>query len=191
MRGVPLPLVLVLAALAAPARAAEPAPAWTLDPAASRAEFSVDFLGVVRVKGRFLRFSGAIEPLPDDTVRVRARFETASLSMNTQAQERWARSDEFFDSARFPIIEYVSAAFPRARLAKGGTVAGELELRGVKQATMLRLRAADCAFDRARDCVVDATAAAQRGDFGMKSRRGMISDRVALAVHIVARPPGG
>ena len=161
---------------------------WAVDPLASRAEFNVRFLGLVRINGRFARFTASIDPAVGDMLRVEARFETASLDMSTDQQERWARSDEFFDSARYPTIEFRSEPFARALLASGGEVKGALTLRGETHETALALRPVDCPLESRAPCVLDASASVARTAFGMKTRRGMISDRVGLSLHIVARP---
>ena len=50
---------------------------WAVDPLASRAEFNVKFLGLVRINGRFSRFAATIEPADGETMRVTARFEAS------------------------------------------------------------------------------------------------------------------
>ena len=180
---------LACALFAAANGASESAPQrWAVDPLASRAEFNVRFLGLVKINGRFARFTASIDPAGDDTLRVEARFETASLDMSTDQQERWARSDEFFDSEHYPSIEYRSEPFAREMLEHGGEVKGALTLRGETHDTALALHPVDCRIDAHAPCVLDAAASVARTAFGMKTRRGMISDRVGLALHIVARP---
>lgn len=183
----PLALALLLALAPIAARGAAPQ-RWEVDPAGSRAEFSVRFLGLVKINGRFARFVATIEPADEARVRVHARIETASLSMATEQQARWARSEEFFDSARYPTIEFASEPFARELLERGGAVVGQLRLRDTARETVLALRPVDCALASGGSCVLDATAAVPRSAFGMRTRRAMISDRVALALHIVARP---
>jgi polyisoprenoid-binding protein YceI len=162
---------------------------WIVDAAASRAEFNVRFIGVVRISGRFEKFRGTIEP-EGEMLRIRAVIEAASLTMSTSAQERWARSEEFFDSARYPQIEYLSEPFSAERLQQGGAVGGELTLRGTTRATPIKIQPLACELEAAKPCVVKAGASVARSAFGMKTRRGMISDRVNLSFHIVARPAG-
>lgn len=124
------------------------------------------------------------------SVRVRARIDTRAVSMRRSSYEEWVKSDEFFDSAQHPYILFDSEPFPLAVLELGGDIAGNLTLRGLTRPTGLRLRPTECPGAVVLSCAVAADGTVQRSDFGMRTRRATLADKVRLhfTVRTVAQP---
>lgn len=162
-----------------------------LDPASSSAEFEVRVMWMFDIAGRFGAVTGEVDIDHEArSMRVRARIDTRAVSMRRSSYEEWVKSDEFFDAARHPYILFDSEPFPLATLELGGDIAGSLTLRGLTRPASLRLRPTECPGAVALSCAVVADGTVQRGDFGMRTRRATLADKVRLhfTVRTVAPP---
>ncbi len=173
----------LLLALAGATARSEPV---ALDPARSSVEFEVRVMWMFDVAGRFGAVTGEVDIDHDArTARVRARIDTRAVSMRRTSHEEWVKSDEFFDAARHPYIVFDSDPFPLAMLELGGDIAGNLTLRGQTRPASLRLRPTECPGAVALSCAVVADGTVQRSDFGMRTRRATLADKVRL--HFIVR----
>jgi polyisoprenoid-binding protein YceI len=159
-----------------------------LDGTRSHATFGVKVMWLVSVHGRFGKVSGVVDI---DRFRsmatVDARIDANAVEMSTKSYEDWVKSDEFFDVAKYPEIRFVSEQFPLQRLRRGGELSGTLTIRDASQPVTFDLVAADC--DRpAYDCPIVVSGSIRRSAFGMRSRRGALSDRVDLHFEVFAIP---
>lgn len=159
-----------------------------LDSARSHATFGVKVMWLVTVHGRFGKVGGVVDV---DRFRnfatVDARIDANAVEMGTKSYEDWVKSDEFFDVSHFPEIRFVSESFPLQRLRRGGDLSGTLTIRGVEQPETFKLEAADCDHP-AYDCAINVSGSIRRSAFGMKSRRGALSDKVDLRFEVYAIP---
>jgi polyisoprenoid-binding protein YceI len=166
--------------------------ALILDPIRSSAEFEVKVLWLIGVHGRFGQVQGTISVDREQaSVVADARIDVGTITMRNHSYEEWVKSAEFFDAAKFPQIHFVSEAFPRDRLRSGGELAGTLTIRGVDRHVVLDIEPSDCPDAVARSCPVEANGSIHRSDFGMRSRRGTLSDKVELRFSIYLAPDGG
>jgi polyisoprenoid-binding protein YceI len=197
----PLALVLLATALViSPAHADDDAgpgtearagaePPLALDPVRSSAEFEVKVLWLIGVHGRFGQVHGTIAVDRDHLHEVAdARIEVGTITMRNHSYEEWVKSAEFFDATRFPQIHFVSEPFARERLLRGGELGGTLSVRGVDRHIVLEVQPSACPDAVARDCAVEARGSIHRSDFGMRSRRGTLSDKVELSFSIYLAP---
>lgn len=157
-----------------------------LDSARSHAEFGVKVLWLVGVRGRFGKVQGTVDV---DRFRnfasVDARIDANAVEMSSKNYEEWVKSDEFFDVAEHPEIRFVSESFPLQRLRKGGQLSGTLTIRGTAQPATFDLAAATCDHP-SYDCPIIVTGSIRRSTFGMRSRRGALSDKVDLRFEVFA-----
>jgi polyisoprenoid-binding protein YceI len=157
-----------------------------LDTRRSEAEFTIKAVWLIEITGRFGALSGSVRI---DRFRsqasVDARIDANAVRMNSAGYERWVKSAEFFDVAAHPEIRFVSQEFPLQRLTRGGPVPGSLSVRGQTRPVEFIVAPAACARP-AFECPVEASAAIRRSDFGMRSRRGMLADKVELRLSIYA-----
>jgi len=164
----------------------------TLDPVRSSAEFEVKVLWLIGVHGRFGQVRGTIAVDREHaSVVADARIDVGTITMRNHSYEDWVKSAEFFDAAKFPQIHFVSEAFAQDRLRSGGEIAGTLTVRGVDRRIVLEVEPSDCPDAVARNCAVEASGSIRRSDFGMRSRRGTLSDKVELHFSIYLAPDGG
>lgn len=100
--------------------------------------FSVPYLAISKVQGRFTRFQGLLEIDWDDLTRSTAhlRIETASIETGHPERDAHLRSPDFLDADRFPEMVFHSSEVRR----KSGAVfevAGHLALRGASRPVTL------------------------------------------------------
>jgi polyisoprenoid-binding protein YceI len=88
---------------------------WKIDPAHSRIEFKVKHLVVTTLGGHFNKFDATAESNSDDLNNAKITFEADVDSINTNNEQRdgHLKSDVFFDSAKFPKINFVSTDFKK------------------------------------------------------------------------------
>lgn len=151
-----------------------------IDTDASRASFEVRVLLVKRIDGDFQRVEGVIQrDRAAGRFDVDVRVAADSVRMDKPGHADWARSADFFDTARHPWIQFRAEGLPEAMLQEGGEIDGRLTLRGVTRPVRFRLEPSECPRPGV-DCAVRAEGAVQRGDFGMDARRIVLGDRVQL-----------
>lgn len=188
MRWAALPLLLLAvepeaAAVAAPAGA-------RIDTARSLATFSVRAVWIKRIEGRFAHIEGSIQPEPTpDRYALRVRVASGSVLMSREGYEDWARSEDFFDTARHPWIEFEARDLPGELLRAGGEIEGLLNLRGQQRPVRFELLPSAC-LEPGFACPVQARGEVDRSDFGMDARRLFVSDRVRLNFDIRLRDAG-
>jgi polyisoprenoid-binding protein YceI len=123
-------LVLGLILVAGAARAA-PAPAWSVDQAASAVRFSSSFSGAA-FTGTFSRWSADIRFDPANLAgsSVTATVDVASAATGDADRDQTLPTDKFFAAARFPRAIFTAHTF---RALGGGRyeAVGALTLRGV------------------------------------------------------------
>lgn len=155
-----------------------------LDSARSHAEFSVRVLWMVDVEGQFGNLHGNVRiDRATGQAIVDARIDANAVRMRRPGTENWVKSDEFFHVAKYPEMRFLSAPFPLERLSDGGPLPGSLSLRGYKGDIVFTVQPATCARP-AFDCDVVAAGSIRRSVFGMRSRKGTLSDKVELDLSI-------
>ena len=99
---------------------------WNLDPAHSEITFKVKHMMISSVKGNFNDFTAEIDA-EDDTfknAKTTATIQTASVNTNSEDRDKHLRSEEFFNSEKYPTITFESDAMNQS-------VTGNLTLNGV------------------------------------------------------------
>lgn len=191
MRRFPPLLWIVCLVLACTARAQVPGhEILDFDSARSHAAFEVKVLFLIGLHGEFGSVRGSLNvDRKDGTASVDALIDTNTLRMRSRRYENWTKSAEFFDAEHFPQIQFVSDPFPLARFADGGEIGGVLTIRGASERATFELAPAVCTAPLAGACAVEATGSIRRSDFGMRSRRSTLSDKIDLSLAILVRPP--
>ena len=105
---------------------------WNIDTAHSGVNFTIRYLMVSKVHGRFGNFSGSLDLDVDDITRsvVEASIDTSSIDTGAPQRDAHLRGPDFFDAEMFPAIRFRST-----RIEKGEDnryrVIGALFMRGV------------------------------------------------------------
>ena len=187
MRGL-RPLLLIVLLLARGGHAQTPQ-IFDLDAARSRAVFEVKVLYLIGLHGEFGSVHGTLSvDRARDIAIVDATIDTNAVHMRNHLYENWVKSAEFFDATHFPQIHFVSAEFPLRRLTQGGTIIGTLTIRGFSKSAAFEIDPAACADPLRGACALAAAGTIRRSDFGMRSRRGALSDKVDLGLSVFAHP---
>ena len=165
---------------------------WTIDARASAATFRVRLFGLLPLGGGFSDLAGSIRvDRAAGQARVDATLDATSAVMPNPSHTLWVRGEEFFDVERYPEIRFRSKAFPLAVLTDGGDIAGRLTVRARTKRVTFTIEPAQCDVSGDAACSVEVVGSIRRGDFGMETRRGTLSDRVTLRFTIVARREPG
>lgn len=114
---------------------------WQLDPAHSEVTFRVRHLVVANVSGKFARFSADVHTADGDdftSAHVTFSVETASIETGMEARDNHLRSDDFFNSEKFPLLTFKSDSIK----SLGGSeyqMDGQLTIRDVTQPISLQV----------------------------------------------------
>jgi polyisoprenoid-binding protein YceI len=113
---------------------------WTLDPDHSAAQFKVRHLMISNVKGSFEKINGQLI-LDDKDItksKVDVIIDVASVNTNIKKRDDHLRSPDFFDTAKFPAMTFVST-----KVEKDGPdklkVTGNLTIKGITKPVVLHV----------------------------------------------------
>ena len=165
-----------------------PAANWKLDCERSKIAFSVRHLIVSRIRGRFLRWSGALTYDETNLSASRVTVEIAADSIQTDATLGDDRlKSEFLEVKRYPSIGFVSQsvdAIDKSRFR----IRGSLTVRGASRPVTLEVRELSRNQERA---TFSAKTTLHRKDFdvsgGALDQGGLaLSDKVEVEIEITA-----
>ena len=104
-----------------------PVGTWQLDPAHSRVEFSVAYMGG-RFRGTFQPFEAALEVGDDGAATLQGKARAESIQVNDENLNAHLQGPDFFDAERSPEISFSSK---NVNVENGRIVVdGELTIRG-------------------------------------------------------------
>jgi len=145
---------------------------------------------MVEIEGQFGSIHGNVRvDRASDRAVVDARIDANAVRMRRPGTENWVKSAEFFNVQEYPEIRFLSDEFPLSRLSTGGELPGSLSVRGLRGPIVFHVLEAACPRP-AFDCPVEASGTIRRSLFGMRSRKGTLSDKVELNLIIRVRPAG-
>lgn len=175
----------------APARASQ-APAVRssgFDPAHTRFGFELRTRWGQRVEGQFPRYEGEVSVLADGRHQVRIALATGAVEVaGSQRYTEIARGRRFFDSTRYPQIEFLSEPHSGELVSTGGRLRGRLTLHGVSRMETFVLAPAVCARP-GLDCDVVAYGSVSRDDYRLDGWRLALADRVRFTLRVRLRSP--
>ena len=161
------------------AQAAEPLP---FDPAHSRFGFEIRTRLGQRVEGEFPRFEGWITELPDGRHQVRLRMFAQYVEIPGKPRYTgWMRGEDFFDAARYPVVEFDSDPYLPGITATGGPVPGRLSIRGISRRETMFLGKPECERP-GYDCDLVSRGTVSRSLYGMDAWQMALSDRVIFVL---------
>ena len=108
-------------------------------------DYSIKFTGT-DVEGIFKTFSGDIQFDETDLAgsNCALKIEVSSINTGNGMKNNHAKSDKWFDAAKFPYIEFQSSQFSKAD--NGYTVTGKLKIHGVEKEVSLPFTYIDNVF---------------------------------------------
>jgi polyisoprenoid-binding protein YceI len=157
---------------------------WNIDTAHSELTFRVRHLAG-RVRGSFKVWNGTIEADPGNLAAGTARITVDATSINTENADRDAhlRSPDFFDTDKYPTIEFTSTKLELD--GEDATLTGHLTLHGVTKPVVLKGTYGGIVNDPwgGRRLNFEATGKFNRKDFGLAW--GTLVEGIALVGDIV------
>ncbi len=111
---------------------------WVVDKAHSKIGFAVTHLLISEVEGHFKDFDINVTSTRDDFENAKIEFtaKTASIFTDNEKRDEHLRSDDFFNSNKFPEMKFVSKSFKKVGKNKY-KLTGDLTIRDVtKQITL-------------------------------------------------------
>ena len=130
--------LLTVAIMAAPALAT--ATPWSIDSDHSNVGFSVSHLMVSHVKGNFNKYSGIVDINDKEITKstVSVTIDASSINTNVQKRDEHLRSADFFDTAKYPTLTFVSKKWTQA--SQGALkVTGDLTIHGITKSVVLNV----------------------------------------------------
>lgn len=179
-------ILMLLAALPFIARAADD---YTIDAANSFVRFSVSHFFLLTTHGRFDKISGRI--MLDHAAQngsLYVAIEANSINTNHAKRDENLRSENFFNSTKYPIVIYQSSAVQFSNNIPA-RVEGSLTLLGVTRPVALDISALSCeprSTDKKELCRATASTQIKRSDFGMAYALPLVGDEVKLMFEIAA-----
>ncbi|HSO99056.1 MAG TPA: YceI family protein [Solirubrobacteraceae bacterium] len=166
---------------------------WDLDPARSKAGFTVRHLKVARVRGRFREITGVIRCDREGVTSMEGEVEVASIDTGDRRRDARLRAEDFFDAEQHPKIA-LKAVSRAVASADARVVCGTMTVRGVSQPLELQLEAPASPVDGNGDLRIRANGLVSRRAFGLEwdsafAAGGLvIDDRVQLQLDVIVRP---
>ncbi len=111
---------------------------WQIDSAHSSVAFSARHMMISKVRGRFEKFSGAINFDEDNPAASTINVEIDAASINTRMDQRddHLRSADFLDVENYPTLTFVSKRI-EVTGDNSGKLIGDLTIRGVSKEVVL------------------------------------------------------
>jgi polyisoprenoid-binding protein YceI len=136
-----LGLTLLLALLAACQRADGQALSLSVAPVFSNVGFTIYEFGVMKQEGSFRDFRGDIfyDPAHPERSHVSFVVQVDSIDARSRKREEVLRSDDFFDTQRFPTMTFTSTSVT-ASPDKTLQVTGDITIRGVTKRITIPVR---------------------------------------------------
>lgn len=179
-------VLLVMSTLSLPVIAM--ADSYTIDPAHTFPNFTINHLGFSTMHGRFDKTTGSISmDRAKGTGSVDVVIEAASVSTGFQKRDDHLRSPDFFNAVEFPTITFKSTKvnFQGA----GATVEGQLTMKGVTKPVTLNVDSIHCGvhpMNKKDVCGFNATARIRRSDFGVNYALPAVGDEIGLDIEVEA-----
>jgi polyisoprenoid-binding protein YceI len=111
---------------------------WQIDPAHTGVEFAVKHMMFATVRGRFAEVNGTLTEGDEPTVEV--TIPTASINTGVGQRDDHLRSADFFDVENHPEMRF-TGKLVKGDVEQGGTLKGELTIRGVSKPVTLEVEA--------------------------------------------------
>jgi polyisoprenoid-binding protein YceI len=164
------------------------AASYTIDPAHTYPNFTINHLGFSTLHGRFGKTSGKLSMDKEKgTGSVEVVIDVASVDTGFKKRDDHLRSPDFFNAVEFPEITFKSTKVTFQ--GEGATVVGDLTIKGVTKSVTLAVDSINCGvhpFSKKQVCGFNATTQIKRSDFGVKYALPAVGDDVSLTLEVEA-----
>src|SRR5664279_1838769 len=107
---------------------------WSVDPTHTEVHFKVKHLVISTVTGSFKKFNGTATFDGDDLSNPDINFniDPNSIDTNQEQRDRHLKTGDFFDTAKFPEINFRSTSFTKVK-GDQYKLSGTLTMKGVSK----------------------------------------------------------
>jgi polyisoprenoid-binding protein YceI len=113
---------------------------WSIDKSHSNVGFSVSHLVITEVDGKFTDYDATLETDSKGVpVKVSATIKTGSINTDNTDRDNHLRSDDFFNSEKFPEMKFVSKSVKKDGKDKY-KITGDLTIRDVTKTVTLDVK---------------------------------------------------
>jgi polyisoprenoid-binding protein YceI len=121
---------------------------WNIDKTHSEIAFSAKHLMITTVRGVFTDYEAEVETEGEDftTAKIRFTAKTASANSGNEQRDAHIRGEDFFASARFPTLQFVSTAVTK-KSEDTYTLQGNITIRDVTKPITLNVEYGGTAKD--------------------------------------------
>jgi polyisoprenoid-binding protein YceI len=157
---------------------------WNIDPAHSRAQFTVRHMGIANIRGDFGAVTGTIVYDGKDVTKakVTASIDVNSITTRVGPRDTHIKTDDFLLAEKYPTMTFVSTAITPKGDGKYN-MSGNLTIRGTTKSVTFELEAPSAPLVRKGEATRVGAAASgwiNRKDFGVKYHQ--VLDNGALGV---------
>ena|ERR1051326_2330730 len=175
---------------------------WQIDPVHSSVSFSVDYMVLTEVTGRFNEFSGTLQQEGEDFTKSSVTLDIKASSINTENEKRdgHLRSADFFDVQKYPELLFASKSFEKAS-ENTYRITGDLTMHGITKPIVISAKYTGKAKDPWGNMRqgFKGTASLDRTDFGVKYNSALESGglligkdvSIVLNIQLVKQQPAG
>lgn len=143
---------------------------WNLDASHSEVTFKVKHLMINNVTGKFSTFDVSATADDDAFSNAKITFTAHTDSIDTKNEQRDAhlKGEDFFDSAKYPTITFVSTAYTK-KSDDEATLNGDLTIKGITHNVALEVEVGGIAKDPWGNTKAGFTVSGKinRKDFGL------------------------
>jgi len=162
---------------------------YTIDPAHTYPNFTINHLGFSTMHGRFNTTKGTLSlDLAKKTGSVEITIDAASVDTGFKKRDDHLRSADFFNVNEFPEITFKSTKVSFKGKDKAD-VEGQITIKGVAKPITLSVDHIKCGvhpMNKKQVCGFNATTSLKRSDFGVKYGVPAIGDEVKITLEAEA-----
>ncbi len=166
---------------------------WKLDPAHTKALFTVKHMMISNVRGEFGKVSGTVhyDGKSLNNSDVSAVIDASSINTNEPMRDQHLKSPDFFDAAKYPTITFKSKKVEQD--ADGFKITGDLTIHGITKTVTLTAESLPTPIKDPMGFLrtgTEAKAKINRKDFGLAFDRVMdnggalVGDDVDIAIEV-------
>jgi polyisoprenoid-binding protein YceI len=161
-----------------------PAQVYNLSDDGSTIEFTIRNLGF-NVTGSFKGLKGraSFDPGNPAAGAVTASVEAATISTGNNSRNSHLKKEEYFDVARFPLINFVSTKIARGEKAGELLMTGNLTIKGTTRVVSFPFTF----IVKGEDIVFSGEFRLNRRDFGVGGNSLVLSDNLVVSLSALAR----
>jgi polyisoprenoid-binding protein YceI len=158
---------------------------YSLDPAHTYPNFTINHLGFSTIHGRFNATEGTLTmDRAKGTGSVEVVIKADSVDTGHDKRDEHLRGPDFFNAGEFPEITYKSSKVTFSG-EKNATVDGTLTILGVSKPVTLKVSEINCGahpFNKKEMCGFHATTSIKRSDFGVKYGLPAVGDQIDIVL---------